>query len=607
MDEWKAACSRTIILDDSGVVQLFLTNSPDTLYVGLTYEHNNNGDGSGVRLYFDQGDNVPPSLYHGSGDMKLTAPNHTANEQACAIAKSGGSFILQDMCWNGKAWIADGDTQTDFQGASYFLSTSVKVHHSEFAIPLHNNKKFDSTNSDLNVNSIDNLGFYLEVVKTGAGAGTYHWIETNGNVSKPDSFPFWARIQLSVKREYFTFYTGRSSNPPPVIDGSIQESAWNGAYQRELVLSNFHYETYRSKIWCLEDSAQNNIYIGVRVYDKTHNPLDYCQIYFEGNGADSLSMARNYYLDDNSENSARVTNGNQFSDMHWSLSNRGWTIDPVKSDSQTAKAGEASGYTDYEFKIQRKGGLYNINMPKGGLLGFLVRYHDGDMKDSARSNFYWEYTTNNDAQLLENPDIYLATGWTNLQLGGPFIQIVKPASTDSLHGVVPVEVFSGSDSLKSVSCFLSSDTLKVVTLVYQGSGTWKGSIDVGGVSTDNTMLIVRAVSAAGVTYERVVNKVDISPVIPFSIKRPELSLGVSLRAPMSMVPQFDIVVPKTGRISLEVYSASGVKVWKYASENMSAGAHTIRWESKLPVSNGTYLVILKNNAQRVTRKIVLYK
>lgn len=608
LDEWREACSRTLILDDSGVVQLFLVNSPDTLYVGITYEHGNDGDGSGVRLLFDQGNNIPPSNYHGSADMKLTAPNGIANENGCSIFKSGGSFAKQDLCWNGSKWIADGDGQVDFKAAAYFFNTSLKVHHNEFAIPLHTSKVNDSTNSDLNVNYNDAIGFYIEITKTGSGAGVFHWLETNGNPTKPDTFPFWARIQLSVPRNFFTFYTGRSTNPPPTIDGMINEAIWNGAYQRELVLSNFHYNTYRSKVWFLEDSAQNWINVGVRVFDKTHNPNDYCQVYFEEDGTDTVTPVRNYLLDNGAENSAKITNGGQFSDMYWNTSNRGWTADPAVTDSQTAKAGETSLYADYEFRIKRHGGANNIDIPKGGLMGFLVRYHDADKTSDDLANFFWEYTTNNDAQLLDNPNVYIATGWTNLQLGGPYIQVVSPATSADIHGVVPVRVFSGTDSLKSVVCFLSTDTTTKVNLVYQGSGVWTGSIDATAAPSTGVMLVIRAVTPSDVSYERIINKADTSQVILPAQRKSALRFGVNAITRSNCAVHFLVSLAGPGTFTLSVYSMTGRKIWDYHGQNSGAGQHRIDWNSAAaPIGNATYLMILESNNVVAKGKFTMLK
>jgi|GEM_PF-2635990 hypothetical protein len=610
MDEWKEACSRTLIMSDSTQVQLFLVNSPDTLYVGMTYQDIDNSNGCGVRLLFDQGNNVLPSQYHGPTDMRLTAPNGICNEQGCGIYKSGGSVNLQDLCWNGTVWIQDKDGQTDFRGASYFFNTSNKIHHYEFAIPLHNGKTNDSGNSDLNVNYNDAIGFYIEVVKMGANAGTYHWLETNGNPNKIDTFPFWGKIQLSVKRDYFTFYTGRATNPPPVIDGSIQESVWNGAYQRELLLSNFHYNTYRSKIWLLEDSAQNLIYVGVRVYDKTHNPLDYCQIYLEEDGTDTVTPLRNYILDNNAEESMRMTNGGQFTDLYWNSGNGAWTPDPSATDTQTAKAGATSLYTDYEFRVKRAGGPNNIDIPKDGLLGFLIRYHDADKTSEDLANYFWEYTTNNDAQLLDyqsHPYIYIATGWTNIQLGGPSIQVVSPATSADIHGVVPVQVETGTDSLKSVVCFLSSDTTTKVNLIYQGNGVWTGSIDATNAPSNNVMLIIRATTFTDIAYERIINKADTSRVImPGTQKNPKV-FGVNAISQSNTTMKFMVNLVKPGTFSLEIYSMTGRKIWDCRVENSIVGQRRIDWNAGPLAGTGTYLLCLKSNNERCVRRFTILK
>jgi hypothetical protein len=607
MDEWKEACSRTLMLDDSTLVQLFLVNSPDTLYVGMTYQDIDNSNGCGTRLLFDQGNNVPPSQYHGSTDMHLSAPNGIANEQGCAIYKAGGGVSLHDLCWNGTIWIDDADGQINFKGANYFYNTSSKIHHYEYAIPLHNGKAFDAANSDLNVHYNDAIGFYLEVVKMGANAGTYHWIETNGNALRADAFPLWAKIQLSVPRDYFTFYTGRGPNPPPTIDGTIQEAAWNGAYQRELLLSNYHYGTVRSKIWCLEDSAQNSIYIGVRIYDKTHNPQDNCRIYFEEDGTNTTNPTRNYILDNNAENAQAVTNGNVSSDLYWNLSSGVWASDPVANANQTSKAGQTASYADYEFKVMRSGGANNIDIPRGGLLGFLVRYHDADRADQDRSNFLWEFTTNNDAQLLDyqsHPYVYITTGWANLQLGGPYIQVVSPTTIENVSGIVPVEVSSGKDSLKSVVCFLSTDTLTRTTLVYQGNGTWKGSITIPGGSTGvNPMLVVRAVATNDVAYERIVNKVDTVGVISSLPSISPEALKASLVGQSGKGINFLVNLSKPGSFDLGVYAVDGSRVWAYHSGNAAAGLHRISWGAgSISVCNGTYFMKLCSGNQKFSGK-----
>ena len=607
MDEWKEACSRTLLLDDSGVVNIFLCNSKDTLYIGLTYEHNNDGDGCGVRLLFDEGKNVlPSSQYDGSTDLKLSASNGVRNEQGCGVYKSGGGVILEDLSWNGTAWVNDGDGEKNFRGAKAYFNSDKKVHHNEFAIPLNNGKSDDTSNSDLNVSYDDVIGFYLEVIKKGAGAGTWHWLETNGQPTRPDTFPNWARIQLSVKREFFTFYTG-SSSTSPVMDGVIDEPVWNGAYQRELILSNYHYGYYQSKIWCLEDSARNSIFVGLRVFDKVNNPDDYCQIYLEEDGTDTTSAIRNYILDNNAESALRTTNGSQFSDYFWNINNNNWAA-VTETDNQTGKSRQFTGYTDYEFRIRRAGGKNHIDIPKGGLLGLLIRYHDADNAAEDLSNYYWEYTTNNDAQLLDqqsHPNVYISTGWTNLQLGGPYLQIIKPATPDEISGIVKVEVSSGTDSLKSVVCYLAGDTTIRANLVYQGGGVWTGTIDVSqAAGTGDLDLVIQAVTESGITVQRMVNKAN--PFISVKHFSTRYTNQFSVDRVSWRGMRFLINMRKSGALTMEMYSMTGKKVWSNRIVHLAQGWQMVNLSSDFSkLGNGAYMMAIKNGNERITKKIMV--
>ncbi|MBN1130812.1 MAG: hypothetical protein JXA71_17620 [Chitinispirillaceae bacterium] len=504
LDEWKSACSRTLILSDSGIAQLFLVNTQDTLYLGITYEHGNNSDGSGVTLYFDEGSANPSEDMDHAGDFLLTSYGGFANEQACFQAKGSPTA---DMCWNGTDWIADGDGQTDFLAAQYYYNSDRKVHHYEFAIPLNNAKIDDASNSDLDVLSNEAIGFFLRVSKRGAGAGEFHWIETNGLNTRPDTFPHWGRIQLSVKREFFTLYTGRAIDSIPRIDGAINEAVWNGAYQRDMILSNFHYGTIDASIWCLEDPAGDTIYIGVRVYDDQTNGNDYCQIYLEETGENALDSIRDYDLDDMAENASRVDLFNAKSDLAWSMTAETWSADGEAADAQTAAALDYPSYSDYEFKMLRSAGAYDVDLPRGGLMGFLIRYHDGNRTGEDLANFYWEYTTNNDAQLLsqhQHPYKFLATGWANLRLGGPYFEMSSPVNGGYISDSFVVTVRIAGDSPASVVCFAASDTLHQTSLADMGGGTWSGTWTRGACSLGVQTFVVRATFADGTISERIV-------------------------------------------------------------------------------------------------------
>jgi hypothetical protein len=358
-----------LILTDSTPVQLFLVNSPDTLYIGITYEHGNNSDGTGLEILLDEGIGSAGNLDR-TTDLRLGSATGQCNEQGMSIIKSGGSEgLVKDLCFKDTAWREDGDGARDFRAARYYYNGSLKVHHYEFAIPLNNAKTDDSVNSDLDVLPTDAIGFFVRVFKSGAGAGTFHWKATNGNPKRADLPPYWGKIQLTIKREFFTFYTGTSPGPSPVVAGRLDEAVWNGAYQRRLILSNFHYEAFKADFFALEDSAQNHIYIGARVYDSLPHAGDFCQIYQEENGANATDSVRDYDLDGGAENSLRA-DASSFSDHFWDINAGRWIPDTEAADAHAGAIRHAGAYTECEFKVQRSAGRRTSIFPSGGSWDF---------------------------------------------------------------------------------------------------------------------------------------------------------------------------------------------------------------------------------------------
>jgi hypothetical protein len=607
LGEWEAASSRTLLLSDSGLAQLFLINSPDTLYLGVTYEHGNNGDGCGVVIYFDEGSSSPPADLDGGTDFTLYSANDLCNEQAGSVLKFGGSNLNSDKCWNGSTWADDGDGEIDFRAARHFFNSDNKVHHYEFAIPLNNSKTDDSLNSDLDVLDTAAVGFYLEVIKTGTGAGTFHWIETNGDNAHPYTFPHWGKIQLSVKRSFFTFYTGRSTGPLPTIDGIIQEPVWNGAYQRNLVLSNYHYGTFDATVWGLEDPAGDQIYVGVRVFDPTFDSSDYCQIYLEEAGENTTDSIRDYDLDDNAENSLRITGDGQFSDYFWDINAGQWVPDTEEPDLQTAAAQAGSGYTDFEFMFLRSGGSQDIDIPERGLLGFLIQYHDND-RTGEHADFYWEYTTNNNAQLLSqhrHPFYYLSTGWNNLQLSGPYIEIVTPAANDTLMNSVDIEILVGNDSQWTVEYFPASDPSNKTSLTDMGGGVWTATLDLTNYPLGNETLVIRVISPDGSIYERLVNVTIADSSLglpPFSSSGPKQLSIAGMRPGASLV----IGLEKISDVTLQLRNLSGQTLWSRRFEQLIPGYHHIAWPP-LRLQNGVYFLSLTRGQHQIVRRFAIVR
>jgi hypothetical protein len=625
MDEWKSASSRTLVLSDGGLAQLFLVNSPDTLYIGFTYEHGNNSDGSGVMLYFDEGSSYPPTAFDGGGDFACTAWLGLNNEQSCVIYKSGSSNIVEDRCWNGTVWVNDGDGEIDFRGARNFFSADVKVHHYEFAIPLNNDKTDDSLNSDLDVMDGQEIGFFLNVVKMGSGAGIFHWKETSSDSTHPDYEPYWAEIQLGVKREYFTFYAGYAANGAPVIDGAIDEDAWDGAYKRQIMLSNYHYSAFPTTVWCLEEPDSGYIYIGVRVYDTLHNSSDYCQIYFEETGENTTDSLRDFDLDGDAENSLMVSSAGPFQDMYWDVTSGDWLPDNEAPDSQSGTAADYPGYTDYEFRILRQAGTEDVDIPAEGLLGFLIRYHDADMGgDSAE--MFWEYTTNNNGQLLDKnstPDVHLATGWSNLQLGAPNLEITSPADNQTCYDSVPLRIAIEGDSILSAQFFTVGDTANKTSLVDSGGGVWNGTWDLTGHPVGTDTLVIRIVTSDGFTLERLVvvdiQKPPLSTEVGGKNTPAVLSLeqnhpnpfNTATRIKFSLPASEKTVVGNSNRIILGIYTVNGRRVRRLAAGSFSPGSYSVTFDGLSDTGSrlhsGTYICRIYCNGFIDQKKLLIIR
>ena len=586
LDEWKSACSRTLKLNDGGIVQLFLTNTDDTLYIGLAYEHGNNATGSGVSLFLDEGGAGTNAAIDGNGDLDLTNYRGLANEQRCGIYSDGSSDISSDGCWRNGAWADDGDGAIDFRAARNFFSAGIKVHHYEFAIPL-TNKLDDSTNSDLNVRNGQSIGFFMKVRKMGSGAGTFYWVETNGDSTAPYLAPYWGYIKLGVQRDYFTFYSANAANGVPTIDGRINEAAWQGAAQRDIILSNYHYSAIPATVWSLQDVVSGYVYVGVRVYDAQHAAGDYCRIYLEADGTNAADTMRNYLLDNGSENSLSVSAGGTLQDSYWDTPDAVWTLDTEAPDSQLAAAHDTTRYTDYEFRIQTNGGAQDISVPSDALLGFLIRYGDANMGDSL-GNYFWEYTTNNDAQLLDqngNPDVYLSTGWSYLQLGAPYAEVTSPVALSRVQDSVLVRVKVMSDTAASV-VFLTRSNTTPTALADSGSGVWRGMWNLVGHAVGPDTLIVRVVTRSGFTLERLVTvgvRFNIAAKNPRAVRNAAQSLAVWSTPGGSALIRFAVQPADRARseqVSLRIHDLRGTTVRTVLSGQLGAGTHSVVFDGR---------------------------
>jgi len=424
--EWQEAYTRKINISDSTEAFLFLMNDPESLYVAVIYYHGNNAAASGINLYFDEG------ATGGEHDGVLTGGR---NEDAY---QSGLHGTWQDLSWDGSAWSADGDGQQDFRTAAQFFNTSLKAHHYEFAIPLKSGKQDDANNSDLNIALTDELGFYLEVTKGGSNAGTFHWVETNGKNTAPETGVGWADLRLNVPRTCFTLFSTVVEAPDPIIDGDLSDKVWSTSYTRNMIFTNFKGDTISAVFKSVQNPLTHFVYVGMQINDPNFDEKNQLQLYFEEDGNNISSSARNYILDPGQED-AISTNGMTFEDMYW---NKSWEKDTEATDSHDVKGKHNGRFMIYEFKVPFVDTTpgQDISLPPSGAPGFFIRYHDAS-RVLGSQDFYWEFTSNTDNVLVDpGGETFLAAGWLNLQMGVAYKDVVNIGSNVCASDTIEIKI-----------------------------------------------------------------------------------------------------------------------------------------------------------------------
>ncbi len=446
--EWQEAYTREVLLKDPEnpsdvtIVTLFFMNDDDSLYVAAIYNHGNNSTGSGIVLYFDQG----PS--GGEHDHALTGISNTSRSDAAYRIIKGDALTVSDLSWNGFGWVPDQDGELDFRAQGAIFPSDQKANHRELAIPLKNGKTATSGNSDLHVNLTDELGLYIEVVKSGSGSGLFHWEKTNGDPLSPVGGTGWADLRLNVPRTCFRLYSPIGKFGYPAIDGSLDDAAWNSAYMRNLVFSNFSGDTLSVGFYTIQNPTSNFIYLGFKVFDPNYTADNYIQISFEENASDATSAGRDHLLDAGHEDAIRVSEQG-LADYYWKPE---WSEDTESDDGRQSAVIKLGDSVFYEIKIPYAD-LTNgqdMDAPDGARPGMLIRYYDASEISTAR-NYFWEFTTNTDHIDIDPHDPRdLAAGWSELQMGVSYDDITRIAgdvcASDAVEDTVPIVVEDTSDS-----------------------------------------------------------------------------------------------------------------------------------------------------------------
>jgi hypothetical protein len=357
----------------------------------------------------------------------------------------------------------------------------------------------------------------------------------------------------------------------------------------------------KADFYALEDSASNHVYIGARIHDNAPHAGDFCQIYQEENGANATDSMRDYDLDGNAENSLRADSGG-FSDHFWNTGMARWTADTEAADAQAGVIRHAGTYTECEFKVARSGGAQDIDIPRRGFLGFHLRYRDGN-RAAGRNDFYWEYSTNNDGQLLSqhgSPHYYLSTGWANLQLGGPFIEVRSPKAGTVLTGdTAMVEVYIANLTPSTAVFFGGRDSTRQTSLSSIGGGVWRGIWNLTGYVKGDENLVVRVSTASGQTFERVIWLAvgHFSGINPFAAGAKRMRLESLGRDALF------VGLERKSDVRLQLWDLSGRALWNRDLQ-LGAGAHRVAWPAA-EFGNGVYYMALIRGQERVVRRIAV--
>jgi hypothetical protein len=439
---WGRAFTREITLTDRKQAALWFMNDDKFLYVAVRYEQADSGNDNGVELYFDEGANTGLMVDDGRHDDELTNPERMRNEDALAAEWQGGKVKTRNLSWGGDDWKTDKNAQAGHAAAA---TRRGQCYEWEFKIPLNNNHEDNREGADLDVASTDEVGFFIQIAKGGVSKGTYAWEETNRNPKNAGQGTGWADLQLGADRQELVCYVTENLSGVPAIDGNIEggtapDKAWQGAYRRDMVLSNFQGSTLPAVLFLSDNPAQKLFYVGLKVMDRTENPDDYCAVYFEENNI-LPSEVGNMVLDKGLENGLKLKKAG-LEDLYWD--GLQWARDvktPANQKGKSAFYPTGEMRYEFEYEVTRNGKDEDLQLRDGAAAGFWVHYHD-DYMPVGKQDFFWEYTANYPALVFDSTG-NLAAGWAVVQTGAPFLQVISPKDQEEVGGGYQLRVALG--------------------------------------------------------------------------------------------------------------------------------------------------------------------
>ncbi|UCG70807.1 MAG: hypothetical protein JSV09_07370 [Thermoplasmata archaeon] len=612
-DEWEGAYVRDITITnfagDDRFCYLFLANDDSFLYIGIVYQAGNTGASNYVRIYFDEGSGV--GNYDGTHDDALTANNEN-------YVESTRNEVLDDGFFNGGSWVGS-PTESSIDLTAH-VAWGVSYMNYEFKIPIDNGVD-SASGSDLNIGSTDELGIFFEIGVMGVVTGEVHYWDITGN--DPTNVNDYGDLRLGLEKKDATVYSTFANTGNPIIDGDISNDfAYANAYSRDITMTNFLGETFRTTLYLCEDPSGDDIFIGVVIYTDNSDSTDYLRIYTDQDHSVGPPFGdKDGILSDgggqNTENYEEIGGDNSYTEGFWDSSTEVWVDDSTAADAIDGEgevsfknfAGSANDRYEFEFRLpyspassSQVDGPYDFYILSPQLQGILFEFYD-DSAPVGEKYFYWDLTVNLNAIKTRATagGIFLSTGWAYLQTGGPALKPITPITGSTVFGTdyvfrVEAEDEDGYDGVNFVGFQIEGQT-NWISLVRESTtnGIWftywdttampDGSYNITIVAQDNEGIAVKKVVRVTIANGATLN---IPPTVSLNTPSSGSTLSGTVQFLATSTGIASVVEFHLDGLLIGTMSSTGLDSWQYFLDttNWGDGVHIVNLVAKNAAGEG---------------------
>jgi hypothetical protein len=612
-DEWEGAYVRDITITnfagDDRFCYLFLANDDSFLYIGVVYQADNTGASNYVRIYFDEGSG--PGNYDGNHDDALTSNNEN-------YVESTRNEILDDGFFNGASWVGTPtESSTD---VTAHVAWGVSYMNYEFKIPIDNGVD-GASGSDLNIGSTDELGIFFEIGVMGVASGVVHYWDITG--SDPTNVNDYGDLRLGLEKKDTTVYSTFANTGNPIIDGDISNDfAYANAYSRDMTITNFLGQAYRTTMYMAEDPAGDDIFIGVIIYTDNSDSTDYLRVYTDQDHNVGPPFGdKDGILSDgggqSTENYEEISGDNSYSEGFWDSSTEAWVDDGTTADAIDGEgevsfknfAGSANDRYEFEFRLpyspvssSQVDGTYDLYITSPQLQGILIEFYDASALAGERY-FYWDLTVNLNAIKTRDTagGIFLSTGWAYLQTGGPALKPITPITGSTVFGTdyvfrVEAEDEDGYNGVNFVGFQIEGQT-NWISLVRESTtnGIWFTYWDTTAMPDGKYNLTIVAQDNEGIAVKKMVSVTIANGAtlnIPPTVSLTSPSSGSTLTGTVQFLATSSgvasVVEVHLDGLLIGTMSSTGLDTWQYFLDttNWVDGVHVVNLVAKNAAGEG---------------------